>query len=1770
MSASGRSPFLQFLSLNVNGLATQSEKRRQLLAGILASRYDVVCLQETHHSSEAQARHWLQEGTGPGSSWLGTSFWCHNTDTDGNAKRGVAILFRASVPWSDIRQISSDQEGRVLAVDFSLYGNSYTVASVYAPSHPRGRPPFFATLRPHFAGCAGRCVVICGDFNCVADTALDVAAAAPTSPSPDDTPPASGAPEPALPDLPGAAAQPAVASGPAVGLGRGTRPGGGGESNRVGGARATTTRTTNPALARTVVRMSPRRSAVLAQRSVGDAGTGGARTTGFEELRIFMLHCRLADPWRLRHPAERDFTHVGRDSAARLDRILLSASFVDCVTADSFVDGLPGDHRGVLLQLTPRRGVLRGRGGWRLQPRLLADALFVRRLRHAIASYLASHPLSPSAAASLFFAARDHPPPPPPPAPPPPRPPDPAPTPPHSTNPPPSSPRPPPTPSPATNAPASPIPVTARERWDGVVDTIFTTAHAHGNHLRRTAGRDRALLQAAVDRAHAAATAPHPSPDALHAFTEARAALQEHGRQSARQSAAQAGVVERDFAEGPTFYFHSTHGRGDPEDRLLHTLEVPGASTAAPSRLLHLSTHDARCDAAEAIAAFYSSDSPDGLFRPGDVNAADQARMLAAVDHRLSPPDSASCDGLFSVAELRLALASLPRGKSPGSDGLPYELYTALWELLGDPLCDALNEAFVAGEDGGPALTTRQRTGTIVMLYKNAGGRQSLSNYRPITLFNADVKIAAKALARRLAPPLATVIDTTQTAYLPGRWIGDNVLCHLEEIDYLAAAQEPGAIVLLDFAKAFDRLHRGWLDQCLTALGFGAGVRRWVSVFLAGSQACVAFNGWFTDTFPTAGGVGQGSPLSPLMYVVAAQPLAARARQLQRDSCFSSIAMPDGGLAPPTHQHADDTTLHARTPADTAVLFQQAVQPFCAASGARINVSKTHGLLIGSAAGAQPFVDTSTGVAYGADPQLHCGIWLADADGTAARQQLLRKLRSIELTITTWSRHSLTYYGRVYVARQCLSSKLSHLHTFVALDAAISKEISTVVLGFVKTGGLLTAARRRGGVGMHPGQAVSTMPHQDGGIRMPDFKQAPLALKAKYAVALLEPAHHPWKAFAAQWLGRSAAWLLSHGNVAPRAIDRWGLGTAALTSSFRCAGILDLPRRVKDAFSAFQRLKAHRLGDPRQLSPRHVLREPLFFNRQILSPDGRPFGAGFEAIAAAGVCRVADLRGAAVVGLAQSPCALRRLADIEAALPLAWHQHLTASVTTTAGADRGGALLSPDGTLVLAAAAHGGHRVVYSVTADRSLRPSTAGPPDTALLHLWQQALLLRWDPTRPWRRQDQLASAALPSARYYLIGAWASVGLDPLTWGCGSTPLHHLTVRANTQRLRVMHLSTSGRPGYVVGQPVRPRVWEDDWAAPDGGLLGIRHVERRWAEAAAALAADVAASRVRMRDASAQASHASWMDPSPPRLPPRQRAAERRAASPPPPPPRPARDNRTDDTTDLCSRLPPPPPWTAVYLPLNQRRIPREHREVAWRLLHAALLCRAFVASWREGASPACPRPACAGRPADLSHIFITCGSAAPVVAWFCDVWATLEPSNRPPPSFAVIAAGDTAAWQPSNTELWHRLRLRLLYELWRSAEAMEGDADIPPSATASRIVSGAAADIRLDWLRATMPAHALADACGAWMTGAGTTLTPAAAREHFASLWCMGGHLCRLPAANSDVPDIRWSPTCPVPFPGRPPDGPNPDGRAGRPHRPSQPPPPLPTNAVHQRGGF
>ena len=84
-----------------------------------------------------------------------------------------------------------------------------------------------------------------------------------------------------------------------------------------------------------------------------------------------------------------------------------------------------------------------------------------------------------------------------------------------------------------------------------------------------------------------------------------------------------------------------------------------------------------------------------------------------------------------------------------------------------------------------------------------------MRDLRPIALCNVLYKIIAKVLANRLKAFLPVLIDESQSAFVPGRAITDNVLVAFELIHYMKRKSygKVGDVALkIDISKAYDRI----------------------------------------------------------------------------------------------------------------------------------------------------------------------------------------------------------------------------------------------------------------------------------------------------------------------------------------------------------------------------------------------------------------------------------------------------------------------------------------------------------------------------------------------------------------------------------------------------------------------------------------------------------------------------------------------------------------------------------------------------------------------------------------------------------------------------------------------------------------------------------------------------------------------------------------------------------------------------------------------------
>lgn len=214
------------------------------------------------------------------------------------------------------------------------------------------------------------------------------------------------------------------------------------------------------------------------------------------------------------------------------------------------------------------------------------------------------------------------------------------------------------------------------------------------------------------------------------------------------------------------------------------------------------------------------------------------------------------------------------KGRSPGLDGLPPELYISFWPQLGPLLLNMLNSSINRG-----SFSTSSNVAIISLLLKKDKPPTDCSSYRPLSLLNCEIKLYAKVLATRLERYMPHLVHQDQTGFIKSRLATDNVRRLLHIIDSASSSESSSAILSLDAEKAFDRLEWGYLWSVLRYMGFSEGLISMIQVLYANPSAVVLTGNTCSARFPVSRSSRQGCPLSPLLFSLSLEPVAQAIRQ---------------------------------------------------------------------------------------------------------------------------------------------------------------------------------------------------------------------------------------------------------------------------------------------------------------------------------------------------------------------------------------------------------------------------------------------------------------------------------------------------------------------------------------------------------------------------------------------------------------------------------------------------------------------------------------------------------------------------------------------------------------------------------------------------------------------------------------------------------------------------------------------------------------------------
>ena len=238
-------------------------------------------------------------------------------------------------------------------------------------------------------------------------------------------------------------------------------------------------------------------------------------------------------------------------------------------------------------------------------------------------------------------------------------------------------------------------------------------------------------------------------------------------------------------------------------------------------------------------------------------------------DFDLSPITPANIKGILKRYKKRSA---------PGEDGITYYHLKNLptsHHFLATLYSKILLESNVAPPSWGK--------GKIILLHKH-GDTSCPSNFRPIALSSTIGKLFHKILALRLEEFCLSneIIDPAiQKGFLSGiNGTMEHIFALTALIDHARSNGMPLTITFVDLKDAFGSICHNLINDIMSHLKLPPEITCYITDLYSKVKASIQTKNWSTPVFPISRGVFQGDTMSPIIFLIAFNPVLKLAQSL--------------------------------------------------------------------------------------------------------------------------------------------------------------------------------------------------------------------------------------------------------------------------------------------------------------------------------------------------------------------------------------------------------------------------------------------------------------------------------------------------------------------------------------------------------------------------------------------------------------------------------------------------------------------------------------------------------------------------------------------------------------------------------------------------------------------------------------------------------------------------------------------------------------------------
>ena len=250
----------------------------------------------------------------------------------------------------------------------------------------------------------------------------------------------------------------------------------------------------------------------------------------------------------------------------------------------------------------------------------------------------------------------------------------------------------------------------------------------------------------------------------------------------------------------------------------------------------------------------------------------------------------------ISGEEVRTGLRRMKKGKAQGPDDIPVEAWIALGNKGVEFLVKFFNRLL-----RGEKMPDEWRRSVLVPLYKGKGDIKECGNYRGIKLMSHTMKLWERIIEARIRKEVT--IAEQQFGFMPGRSTTDAIFCLRMLLEKWTEGQKAVHCAFIDLEKAYDRVPREELWECLRLAETSECYIRIIQDMYDGATTTVRSAAGLTEEFKVGVGLHQGSALSPFLFVVIMDRLT---ENIRKDAPWDMLFADDIVLCRQNHRELEE------------------------------------------------------------------------------------------------------------------------------------------------------------------------------------------------------------------------------------------------------------------------------------------------------------------------------------------------------------------------------------------------------------------------------------------------------------------------------------------------------------------------------------------------------------------------------------------------------------------------------------------------------------------------------------------------------------------------------------------------------------------------------------------------------------------------------------------------------------------------------------------------